>query len=417
MKFIVEKQKKIPVMFNADVVVCGGGTAGMAAAVCAARGGLSVVMIERSSIPGGMITHVTYWAADFNNKGGFAREFNKSLLENGIEVKPYYNPWQIVPYFDSLIEKNRIRVLYLSEAVAPIVKDGKLSGVIVESKSGRTAVKAKIVVDATGDGDIAARAGAKFKQGRKGDGAVQAISISQMLTNYNAGQIDWKQMNEIIRKAVKKSGKKYWYPYDRFHPAPVVGTRNTLLHTVPHATGYDPTDAVQLSDALIEMRRQANELFRLLKENTEEFKDIEFGPFSAIPGVRESRRIVCDRMVTKSDIETGAKQDDGLFTVAQYVDIHRRDRKEAPIMVVKTVPYHIPYGALLPKGLENILVVGRCIGGEHEPLASYRIIADCMAMGEAAAIAAKFAIKGKCSLRKIDVKKLVGEMSSRGYEQ
>ncbi|HCE42581.1 MAG TPA: hypothetical protein DET40_03435 [Lentisphaeria bacterium] len=417
MRHIIEKEKKTPVMFDVDVVVCGGGTAGMAAAVCAARKGLSVVIVERTSIPGGMVTHVTYWTSDFNNKGGFAREFITKLYDSGVCVKPYYNPWLIVPYFDSLIEENKIRVLYLSNIAAPIVEDGKLGGVIVESKSGRTAIKAKIVIDATGDGDVAAGAGADFKQGREGDGAVQAISLTQMLTNYTAGQIDYKRMQEIIEKAVRKSGKKYWYPYDKWHPGTVVGTRQTLLHSVPHATGYDPTDAIQLSDAMVEMRKQAYELFELLKNNTEEFKDIEFGPFSAIPGIRESRRVVCDKMVTKKDIESGAKYDDGLFTVAQYVDIHRRDKIEAPIIVTKTEPYHIPFGALLPRRLENILVVGRCIGGAHEPLASYRIIADCMAMGEAAAIAAKFAIDGKCTPRKINVGKLVKEMSSLGYVQ
>ncbi|MFA6291503.1 MAG: FAD-dependent oxidoreductase [Victivallales bacterium] len=415
MKYIVEKEKKTPVMFETDVVVCGGGTAGLAAAVCAARRGLSVVIVERTSIPGGMVTHVTCWTSDFDNKGGFTREFIGKLRNDGIEVKPYYNPWRIVPYFDSLITENNISVLYLSTVVAPIIEDGKLSGVIVESKSGRTAIKAEIVIDATGDGDIAASAGAAFRQGREGDGAVQAISLTQMLTNYTSGQIKRERMREIIEEAVAKSGKQYWYPYANWHPETAVGTERTLLHTVAHATGYDPTDAVQLSCALVEMRKQAYELFDLLKNNTEEFRNIEFGPFSAIPGVRESRRIVCDRMVTKEDIYSGARFDDGLFTVAQAVDIHRRDRDEAPIIVKKTMPYHIPYAAFLPAGLENILVVGRCIGGDHESVASYRIIADCMAMGESAAIAADFAIKGNCPLRKINVGELVKEMSSLGY--
>ncbi|HBC88363.1 MAG TPA: hypothetical protein DCZ94_15540 [Lentisphaeria bacterium] len=414
---ISEPARKIPVMADVDAVVCGGGTAGVAAAICAAREGLSVVLIEKSSIPGGMVTHVTQWFSDFANKGGFPKEFITHLRNKGIDAKPYYNPWLVLPYLDSLLKDADVRVIYLADAVAPIIKDKKLQGVIIESKSGRTAIRAKIVIDATGDGDIADRAGARFKQGRAGDGAVQAISLSQILMNYTAGHISHDKMNEIFVAAVKKSGRKYWQPYSRWHPFPVVGTTNTLIHTVPHATGYDPTDAAQLSDALIEMRRQAYELYDLLKNNSEEFKDIEFGPFSAIPGVRESRRIICDRMVTKKDLLSGAKFVDGLFTVTQGIDIHRRDRKEPAIMCEKIQPYEIPYGALLPKGLENILVVGRCIGGDHEAMASYRIIGDCMAMGEAAALAAKSAVTGKCSLRKISVSKLVSEMSARGYER
>jgi hypothetical protein len=415
--FVTEPSRQIPVGFEVDVVVCGGGTAGVAAAVCAAREGLSVVLIERSSILGGMVTHVTSWLNDFDNKGGFPREFQAHLLAEGIESKPYYNPWRVVPYLDALVAQSGVRVLYLATAVAPILDGNRLDGVFVESKSGRTAVRAKVTIDATGDGDIAARSGAAFEQGRDGDGAVQAISITQALLNYQGGKIGHERMTEIIAEAVAKSGKPYWHPYNRWHPALVVGTAQTLFQSVPHATGYDPTDAVQLSDALVEMRRQSNELFALLQRYAAEFEGIEYGPFSAIPGVRESRRIVCDKTVTKEHVLTGAHCEDGLFTVVQNIDIHRRDRVEAAIVCVKVKPYHLPYGALLPRGLENLLVVGRCIGGDHEALASYRIIANCMAMGEAAAVAARCAIGGECSLRGISVPALVAEMAARGYER
>ncbi len=158
-------------------------------------------------------------------------------------------------------------------------------------------------------------------------------------------------------------------------------------------------------------------LFLLLKNHTDEFKDIEYGPFSAIPGVRESRRIVCDKTITLEDLRSGKKFEDGMFTVSQKIDIHRRDKQEKAIYLEKVEPYHIPYGALLPKGLDNILVIGRCISGDHESLASYRMIADCMAMGEGAAIASKLAIQGNCAPRNIQVGKLLKEMSLRGYLQ
>jgi hypothetical protein len=103
--------------------------------------------------------------------------------------------------------------------------------------------------------------------------------------------------------------------------------------------------------------------------------------------------------------------------VTQNIDIHRRDRIEPAIMCEKVQPYHVPYGALLPVGLENLLVVGRCIGGDHAALASYRIIADCMAMGEAAAIAARLAVRTGCSPRRVPVPALVAEMAARGYER
>ncbi|HOQ29536.1 MAG TPA: FAD-dependent oxidoreductase, partial [Armatimonadota bacterium] len=181
---IREPAREIPVTHEADVVVAGGGTAGVACAVCAARLGLSVIMVENTAQPGGMVTHVTQWTNDFDNKGGFAREFYEHLVENGILVRPYYNPFRVVPYLDSLLEEAGVLPLYLCRVAAPIVEDGDLQGVIVESKQGRHAIRARVVVDATGDGDVAAFAGASFEFGREGDGAIQSISLTHSMQGF-----------------------------------------------------------------------------------------------------------------------------------------------------------------------------------------------------------------------------------------
>lgn len=188
------------------------------------------------------------------------------------------------------------------------------------------------------------------------------------------------------------------------------------MQGIPHVTGYDPTDAESLSDALIELRRQTVEMVETLSKNTEEFSSIRLGPFSSMPGIRESRRIVTDRMITKNDVLTGSRFDDGLFVIAQNIDIHKCTENDPHIVVTKAKPYHLPYGALIPKGLENVLVVGRCIGGDHEAQASYRIIADCLSMGEVAAQAANMAIQSDVSLRQVDSALLRSYMADRGYE-
>ena len=184
-----------------------------------------------------------------------------------------------------------------------------------------------------------------------------------------------------------------------------------------HVTGFDPVSADGLSDALVALRRQSREMFDLLKNHTEEFHDIEFGPFSSLPGLRESRRVLCDAMITKDDVVSGRHFDDGLFLVTQAIDLHKCTEDEPFVSVQHVVPYHVPYRSLLPKGLENVMVVGRCIGGDHEAHGSYRIMGDCFAMGEAAGIAAKMAIEKRCSLRRIPVGDLVAEMAARGYQQ
>jgi len=412
---VLEPARSIPVSHRADVVVAGGGTAGVAAAVSAARLGLSVVMIERSAIPGGMVTHVTQWLNDFENKGGFAREFLGAIEKAGICDYPYYNPFRVVPYFDELIEKAGVRPLYLAMAVAPLVEEGRIAGVVMESKSGRTALRAKIIIDATGDGDIAARAGAKVRVGRSSDGACQAVTLPHMVNNYQGGRIEAAGLNELAARAGDKAGTGYRLPYDSWSVSPLVKTASTIMPPESHATGFDCLSADGLSDCLIELRRQCVEFFETLKNNAEKFGEIEFGPFGAIPGIRESRRIVCDKTIAYEDVKRGVRRDDGLFLVTQAIDIHRRAEGEPAIIVETVKPYHVPYGALLPKGIENLLVVGRCISGDHEALASYRIIADCFAMGEAAAIAANLAIENRCGLREIPAPLLIKEMQKRGY--
>ncbi len=415
---IHEPARETPVSHSVDLLVAGGGASGVAAAVTAARMGLSVVMAEFTAIPGGMITHVNRWfSRDFQNKGGFTRGFLDAITELGFCEWPYYNPFPLVPYFDNVLEASGVRPLYLTGVAAPVIEDGRLAGAIVESKSGRHAIRAGVVIDATGDGDLAARAGARFSMGRPGDGACQSMSISHMLMDYTGPVIDADSFTAMVREAARKAGNGFELPYDHWRIAPLVGTDHTVWHTIPHVTGADPLSAEGLFDALIALRRQAWDLFTTLKEHAEPFRDVAFGPLSGYPGVRESRRIVCDAEVTTEAVRSGLQVEHGLFKVVQSIDIHKPTEGEPSIVVERIEPYQIPYGALLPRGLENVMVIGRCIGGSHEAVSSYRVVPDCMAMGEAAAIAAKMAIDGKCTPREIAVGDLIGELVNRGYER
>jgi hypothetical protein len=413
-----EPAREIPVSHDVDVVVAGGGTAGTAAAVCAARLGLSVVMVEQTAIPGGMVTHVTSWLNDFENKGGFAQEFLDGLLARGICAWPYQNPFQTTLYMDELVHKSGVRHLYLARVAAPMIDgDGRVCGVLVESKSGRHAIRAKVVVDATGDGDVAALAGAAFGIGRESDGACQSISLSHLLTNYTGPAISNPDFLALIERAAAAAGNGYRMPYDRARIQTLTATRQCLWNGTPHVCGYDPLDAASLSDALVALRGQCRDFYETLKNHTAEFADMEFGPIAGLPGIRESRRIVCDESVCYADAKDGRRRDSGLFLVTQAIDIHKCREGEPDIYVEKIQPYHIPYGALLPKGIEGLLVVGRCIGGDHQSLASYRIIADCFAMGEAAAIGARLAIDAGDTPRGIGADPVVAEMSRLGYRQ
>jgi hypothetical protein len=375
-----------------------------------------VVVTEMTPQPGGMSNDRTS-LSDFQNKGGFPIEWLRNLEKAGASNGKNYNNFAVVPILDRLIAETGVRPLYLTMAAAPLVEGNRVVGAIVEGKAGRMAIKAKIVIDATGDGDVASRAGADVMIGRTKDGAIQPITNCALILNWGGRRYNVQETKALIDAAVAKAGVNYENPYDRWAGRPMVGAPDLANLGVPHACGYDPLDPEGLSDALIETRRQAVELLDLLVNHVEGFEDMRIGPFSKLPGVRESRRIVTDTIIRKEDAINGARFEDGLFLASQRIDIHRPVRGEPPIVLTDVIPYHIPYSALLPKGLENILVVGRCIGGDHEAAASYRIMANCMAMGEAAALAAKEAIVHDCSLREIAVLKIQREMNARGYQQ
>lgn len=420
-EFIVEPERKVKVLCQADVVVCGGGTAGVAAAICAGRLGLEVVMIENSAMPGGMITHCIGGIQDCATKGGFVRELMTWLRQEGYNETRYenmmrkYNRHYVPQYFDRLLENAGVRPLYLARCVDVIKEDDQLHGVIVESKSGRRAVLASIIIDATGDGDIAVQAGADYKTGREEDNACQAISLPVIIQEYGGQFIPKGTFGAMLTELEEKLDQANVFPYKRARLNSMPATKYSTSWS-SHVYGYNPTDAEELSQALIELRRQAFEAFVQLKDNFDEFKEANFGPMASIPGIRESRRIECDEMITIDDLLSGRKRDDGIFTVKQAIDIHQRTSQDPCIFLQKVLPYHVPYGALLPRGIDDFLVVGRCIGGDHEALGSYRISADCLAMGEAAAIASSIALEKRCQVRSVPADMIANRMKERGYE-
>ena len=414
MKTILESAREIPVTHEVDLVVAGGGTAGIACAVCAARAGLKVAMIEQTAQAGGMVTAVTQWLAlyDFAPKGGFAREFLTYMEKNEIYRKPCYNRYRLVTWFDRLLTENGVTVMFLTRAVAPIMENGRIAGLIVESKRGRHAIRAKAVVDATGDGDIAALAGAEFEYGRPQDGRIQSASLSFTIGGFRHEVVNLK--DELL-PALRQIKPDYSLPYDAGNARTMTGVPGHWMMSISHAF-CDPLDPESLSQGLVELRRQSEELMDLMNRTPYGNGGLYGLDFSPLPGIRESRRIVCDANVTDDDWAEGKFYDDGIITVCHNIDIHRCAEGEPAIIVEKVKPYQIRYGALLPRGLDGMLVAGRCIGGSHKALASYRLISDCMAMGEAAALAAKQAISRGVGLREVDVNALRGELIASGSQ-
>ena len=269
----------------------------------------------------------------------------------------------------------------------------------------------RIIVDATGDGDVAAFAGAEFEYGRNSDGRIQSISLPMLVNNYHLGEIELK--GELLPK-LREIKPDYELPYDNGRMRRMPGSDASLWLMLSHDWECDVLNAESLSRSMIKLRGQSDELIDLVKQAYQ--VPLEKGPFAPLPGIRESRRIICEARVGTEDYTAGKYYEDGIFTVRHNIDIHRCKDGEPAIVVTKVNPYQIRYGSLIPRGLNHLLVIGRCIGGSHEALASYRLIADCMAMGEAAAFAAAQAVRKNCALRGISVATLRRCMQEAGYE-
>ena len=409
---VFEPARSVPVTHEADVVVCGGGTAGVAAAVCAARQGLKVIIIENSAQFGGMMSAVTAWSGDVDNKGGFVKEVFQYMEENGIYSCPRYNPCALVSYFDQLIIEHNITPLLLTRVVSVVMEHNTVTGVIVESKQGRHAVMGRIIIDATGDGDVAVFAGAEFEYGRPSDGRIQSLSMSLLVNNYHLR--DMINLKEELLPRLQEIQPGYELPYDAGNMRPMYGTDASFWLMISHDWECNVLNAESLSRSMMKLRKQSVDIVKMIDQAYS--TQLEIGTFSPLPGVRESRRIICDAMVTDRDFTDGKFYDDAIFTVRHNVDIHRCKDGEPAIEIIKVQPYQIRYGSLLPYGLNHLLVIGRCIGGSHKALASYRLIADCMAMGEAAALAAKQAVEKNCALRGISIAALRQKMRDGGYQ-
>jgi hypothetical protein len=263
----------------------------------------------------------------------------------------------------------------------------------MESKAGREAVLAKVVVDCTGDGDVAARAGAPYELGRLSDGLMQPMTL--MFEIEGAG--DYAQetkphtYDEMV-KAIAEHNLGIELPFGRVNYAPAIilmprpGSAVVQATHVYRLNGLDPRDVTR---GIIAARKQARDLVEVMRHmpGLENVRLIRTAPTL---GIRETRRIRGQYRLTMDDLSEGRRFDDAVTFCSFGVDIH----EPAPGAGIpsghgaKMRPYEIPYRCLVPQGVENLLVAGRCISGSHEAHASYRVTGTCMAMGQAAGLAA-----------------------------
>lgn len=398
----ITEQLQTPIKKSYDVIVVGGGPAGIGAAITAGRKGLKTLIIERYGFFGGT------WTAslvnpffDTHNKEGLVKEICDEMKSKG----KFGAFWNITYDFETMkclldekIKMAGVDILFHTTFCDVVMEGNRVVGVVVQNKGGRMAFEAKYVIDASGDGDVAVAAGAEYIYGNETDGSAQAMTTMFLLSGVKMRQDKPTELYEKMKKACDEHDTGYhidfdkpyaiWLPMEDFAVVQLVHIRNK--------NGIDP---FSLSEAELEGRSRAYETFEFFKKYIPEFKDAQLVMTAPQIGIRETRHIIGDYYLTVDDITSGAEFEDNLgFYVTFNVDIHDKFAQDCK----KVQPYQIPLRALLPKGIDGLLTAGRCISGDFYAHASYRVTGNCVAMGEGAANAVAKAIFEQKDIRNLN---------------
>jgi hypothetical protein len=476
---------------EADVVVVGGGSAGVMAAYAAARTGARTILIESASFlggttTGGLVSGMQGWrvmrypdqAEQYTQVkrdqvvGGFAVEFIERVKAAGgawgdpgvITTAIPTDPEIVKIVMEQMLSEAGVDVWFLTQFVDTMMAGKRVTGVVVASEGALHLLRCKTCVDASGDGDVAARAGADFQFGRPSDGKPQAASLVYTLGGVNfevfirylkdnptevvrkEKRIDFKQtrtpemMEQYYRsgrpisfgglgQAMARAAANGDYPLQlgAKHPhlhlsiQPTIKRGKAQYSVTKHGGdmvfGLDSTDRRQMTAALMAARTFALRMSKFYQKYVPGFEDSYLLDTATMLGVRESRRIIGDYMLTEDDARECRTFDDAIGINGCRLDVHVED-EDSPGVASDIGPkgwYQIPYRVLLPKGIEALLVAGRCLSADHVAQASLRIQATgCMVTGHAAGTAAAMAAKEGKTPRQLNLKDLQGLLRGQG---
>jgi len=413
MDWITEPERKIPIVAGVDMLVCGGGVAGVAAAVSAARNGVRVLLVERYGFLGGLATGgLVITTPPLNN--GINSEIRKRLedaktyrkcrdtgddpaVASLVAVDPEVLKYELVRM---LLEQN-VKLLLHTYIVQSIMEDNVIKGVIVESKGGRAAILAKMIVDVTGDGDVSASAKAPYEIAEEPLPVTLMFNMVDVDTKKAIKQIgNWGNLRKLVEEAVKSGELSFDLELYTKGFAPGVfaanlcypGEINVWSGSLFGINGLDPE---QLTKAEIVTREHAMRLATFLKKKLSGFEKSRIEYTATQVGVRETRRVIGGIIPSLDDVMTQKFSD----TVAKpYSDREMR----------------VPYRSLVPQQVENLLVAGRCISAKQDAMVQLRLIPVCFATGQAAGTAAALALREGVKPRQLNVSLLQRTITSQG---
>jgi hypothetical protein len=455
-KLVLPPRKAI-LAANTNVLVVGGGPAGIGAAIGAAKAGADVVLVERFGFLGGnataalvmplmsfhtqnhpvehMDTVKNLFPADHGPGepviAGALSEFLERLVQSGGAIAPSLETGYVTPFDPEIfkmvaleiMDHYKVKMLFHSFASGIFIADGT-TGVVLETKSGPLVIVADTIVDCTGDGDIAASAGAKFATGREVDNLVQPMSLMFRMAefqkiafqNYVKDHPDqWKGVYglwELIKKATHEGVLELPRENMLFFGTP---HSHELIVNSTRITKVLGTDVWDISYAEWEGRRQVKQIAAFLKKYVPGFEDSYVAQTGTTIGIRESRRIIGEYVLTAEDIMGARKFDDVIARCSYPIDVHNPAGKGTILRKLPTgEAYDIPLRCLIPKAVDNVLVAGRCISGDHVAHSSYRVMPAAMATGQAAGVSAAIAGKKGITPRQVDVEDVQRELIIQG---
>jgi hypothetical protein len=410
--FYREPPRDVPLVTDADVIVCGAGPAGVTAAITAARAGAKVRLFEWRGCLGGVWTAgLLGYLLDFD-KPGFNRELRKHLEERGVRrgtsaKSLAYEPEGMKLLLEDLCTEAGVK-FQLHTRVAAAYRDGRrLTTIVTDSKSGRQAWAAPVFIDTTGDGDLGALAGCAWEIGVADACPCQPMSLNALLVAKDVAAMekfihasDPSAKDTLAKDAFFKEIKRAGFESSYSKPTLWQVRDNLLLVMLNHEYGIKPFDADEVTAATVRARKEMNRIINGLRTLGGAWEGLQLAATAEQIGVRDGRRIKGRYTVRRDDVATGVRHEDGVVRPTFPVDVHALSAKDGKTSAysntgVKVQPYDIPLRALIAAEVDGLMMAGRCISGDFIAHASYRVTGNAVAMGEAAGAVAAIAAASK----------------------
>jgi len=458
MNTVREASRDVPVAHECDVCVIGGSCTGVFAAVRAARLGRSVVLIEKTNAFGGVATNglVSAWHTVMDTEfkrqiiGGLTVEvLDRLKTRDAVNATPNssdfgyrFNPEELKIELDALVLEHDVIPLLHTSFCAPVVEDGTVRAVIIENKDGRSAVRAGMYVDASGDGDLFARCGIPFTV----DGRLQPPTTCALIRNFRAaaGQapsavrpaltgVDGLDFHALYRAHHEEFGLEPDSGWDTTVP----GLSDIRMFAQTHVFGANCSDAAQLTRAEMEGRRQVRAVMDMLRKYGPQKKDIGLAALASYIGIRETRRFEAEYRLTEEDVLWGRGFEDSIAQGSYRVDVHypdgggfkfkyldgttldcraegqTRGRWRDPVDEDPTY-YQIPYRTMVNRDLKNAVMAGRMISADRGAFGAIRVMVNLNQTGEAAGTAAHLALEHGCPVCEVNGPELRSVLNAEG---